>query len=231
MKSKSALIFGNNEYGIEIAKNIVGRYKDVTLFSLDESEVNRENDYNIEPFDLSDDWEKIEKEFDLENSIFFCVLSDPANNIFLTISLRSAFLHTQIISLSTNMEDANKLKMAGATKVIPIVETTANIITDMLKKPIISKVLHSILYEESLLKIVEIEVHNADYFGGKYPADIKWSHNHGVLLLSIIHKNKAPEFVYSSKSKHNLIENGDMIVVIGYEADLDNFKRLIGEKQ
>jgi Trk K+ transport system NAD-binding subunit len=231
MKKSSVLIFGNNEYGLEIAKNVTHKYKDITIFSLDEMIPPKDSgsSYNIEKFDLSDEWDDIKKEFDIENSIIFCALNDEAQNIFLTISLRSAFEKITIIALANNNEDANKLRMAGASKVIPIVETTADIITDMLKKPIITEVLHDILYENSDLKVEQIKVGNHDYFEGKYPSDIEWSRDHGIIVLSVIHEDMSSEFIYSSKAKHHAIKAGDIFVVVGYETDLLEFEKLVKE--
>ena len=230
MKRSSALIFGNNEYGLEIAKNVTHKYKDITIFSLDdiESLTDKSSDYNIEKFDLSDDWDDIKNEYDIEKSIVFCVLNDEAKNIFLTISLRSVFKDILIIALASNDEDANKLRIAGASKVIPIVETTADIITDMLKKPVITEVLHDILYENTDLKVEQIQVGSNNQFNGKYPADIEWSRDHGIIILSVIHEDMSSEFIYSSKAKHQTIKDGDIFVVVGYETDLIEFKKLVG---
>jgi len=230
MKSTGALIFGFNEYGMEIAKNIQNKYKDVTLFNLDKSDfmIIQDVDYTLRMFDLSDDWDDIEEEFDMDKSIIFCAIRDEAKNIFLTISLRSYFKDATIISLANNQENVNKLKMAGATKVIPIVETTADIITNMLKKPIATEILHKILYEDSSLKIAQIKITNIEYFKDKFPAEIDWSNKYGVLVLSIVHKDMSKEFIYSSISKHTYLVEGDILVVVGYDADLQEFKKKIG---
>jgi len=228
MSISSALIFGNNEYGLEIAKNVTHKYKHITIFSLESVESSVKHDFEVENFDLSDDWDDLRGKHTIDKSIIFCAINDEAKNIFLTISLRAAFSDITIIALANNNEDANKLKMAGATKVIPIVETTANIITDMLKKPIITEVLHNILYESGSLKIIQLKVENAECFNGQYPADIEWSRDHGVLVLSIIHEDLSHEFIYSSKAKHNLIKNGDVFIAVGYEDDLKEFEKFIG---
>jgi len=231
MKESSALIFGYNEYGIEIARNIVNKYTNITIFTLGDIPISLDNkfNFNIEKFDLSDDWDYIDSKYHLEESKIFCALMEESENIFLTIALRSVFTNISIIALAKNNEDANKLKMAGANKVIPIVETTANIITDMLKKPILTEVLHDILYEDGELKVVQIKVTKAEYFDNKYPADIEWSRYHGILVLSIVHEDMSKEFIYSSKSKHNFIKNGDILIVVGYEADLNDFKKVVGD--
>ena len=229
MKKTAVLIFGNNEYGLEIAKNVTYKYEEITIFSLDDFDEKtiEKSGFNFEKFDLSDDWDEIIYEYDIQKSIIFCALNNEAQNIFLTISLRSVFKDINIIALANNNEDANKLRMAGASKVIPIVETTADIITDMLKKPVITDVLHDILYESTDLKVEQIKVSNSSFFDGKYPADIEWSRDHGVIVLSIIHEDMSSEFIYSSKSKHHIIKDGDIFVAVGYEKDLKEFKKLM----
>jgi len=231
MKTTNALIFGYNEYGLEIAKNIKDKYQNIVILSLDDMIDFRKNDidFQVERFDLSDDWEYLDSKYDIENSKVFCTLMDVAENIFLTISLRSTYENISIIALAKNVEDSSKLHIAGADKVIPIVETTASIITDMLKKPILTTVLHSILYEDGELKVMQIKVTNTKYFKDTYPADIDWSEYNGILVLSIVHEDMSREFIYSAKSKHNYIKNGDILITVGYEADLDNFRNLIGE--
>jgi len=231
MKS-SALIFGYNDYGSQVAKNVSYKYKDITLFKLESDELHKDlKAYETKVFDLSDEWNEIESVYDIKSSVAFCVLEDDAENIFLTISLRAQFEDLTIIALSSNKESANKLQMAGANKVIPIVQTTAGIISDMLDKPIVTEVLHNIRDENSDLKVAQVEIQNHSYFDGHYPSDIEWSRDHGIIVLSVIHKDGKSEFIYSAKEKHHHIEDGDIFVVVGYTQDIEDFKKLIGGKR
>ncbi|MDY0120329.1 MAG: NAD-binding protein [Sulfurimonas sp.] len=227
MKEKIALIFGNNEYASEIKKNLLEEYETIRIFTLKQEEKIQEEKGDGEYFDLSDDWSELTERYDMQSSIAFCALEDDAQNIFLCISLRAAFEHLKIIALSSDKESAHKMEMAGATKVIPLVQTTADIIVDMLEKPITTQVLHNILYGKSDLKIAQIKVEDNNYFNGKYPSDIEWSRDHGVLVLSIMDEEMNNEFIYSSKAKHHPIKNGDIFVVVGYERDIQEFDKLI----
>ena len=225
----SALIFGYNDYSAQIAKNVLHKYKEISIFKLDSDEKRTDlEDYDIETFDLSDEWADLSANHDIKNSIAFCILEDDAKNIFLTISLRAAFEELTIIALSKNKESANKLNMAGANKVIPLVQTTASIISDMLDKPIVTEVLHSILYEQSALKVAQIEIKNSVCFNNRFPSDIEWSREHGIIVLSVIDKDGNSEFIFSSKAKHHEIQQGDVFVVVGYETDIKEFEKLIG---
>ena len=226
---KSALIFGYNDFASEVAKNVLHKYKDISVFKFEADSPRDElTRYHIETFDLSDEWSELRDKYDIEESVAFCVLEDVAQNIFLTISLRAEFKDLTIIALAKNKENANKLTMAGADKVIPLVQTTASIITDMLEKPVVTEVLHNILYEKSELKVAQVEVTSNECFNGKYPSDIEWSKEHGIIVLSINHEDGNREFIYSSKAKHHIIKKGDIFVVVGYQKEIEEFEKLMG---
>lgn len=222
MTENTALIFGKNDYTAEIEKNISFKYENIYIFDLDKDAENS--------FDLSDDWEELNSRFQLEECVVFCILENMAENIFLTISLRDAFKDITILALAEDKESSDKLLLAGASRVLPTTQTTANVIVEMLEKPIITEVLHDILYEKSDLKIAEVKVQDHTYFDGKYPADIEWSRDHGIIVVSVVHDDMSREFIYSSKVKHHIIKSGDIFVVVGYDRDIKEFEKLIGIK-
>ncbi|HUH42773.1 MAG TPA: NAD-binding protein [Sulfurimonas sp.] len=227
---KIALIFGHNEYTFEIEKNIKSHYKKIYIFKLDAESVSKEsNGYEIQTFDLSEDWDELRDSVNIEECEAFCILEDMSKNIFLTLSLRDTFENLKIIALSQDKESADKLMLAGASKILPTTQTTANIIVEMLEKPMITEVLHNILYEKSNLKIAQVMVKNAQYFNGLYASDINWSKEYNVTVLSVIDKEGATEFIYSAKAKHQQIKNGDQFVVVGFDIDIIKFEKLIGD--
>lgn len=229
MSKTSALIFGFNKYALEIQSNVKTKYDSVKIYALAGQEVVG-SEVEPELFDLGDEWSSIEKCIQEEESIAFCVLEDNAENIFLTISLRAHFKDLIIIAIASNNESANKLKMAGANKVIPLVETTADIISNVLERPISNKVLQSIIYEESLLKIEQVKIDNAAFFEDKHISDIDWSRYQGIIILSLMHQDMSHEFIYAAKLKKKPISDGDILVVAGFETDIQEFKKLIGSK-
>jgi len=229
MHSKTALIFGFNQYSFEIIQNVKKKYANIKFYSQNSDNL-VDKKYDVELFDLSDDWRAVERAIDVGNSIAFCVLSDNAENIFLTISLRAYFPELTIIAIASNNENANKLSMAGANKVIPIVETTAEIINNILELPISNKVLHSILFEENDLKIAQIKISENCNIKDAEILSIDWSRYNGIIVLSLMHKDMKSEFIYSSKVKHHILQSGDTLVVVGYENDIQEFKKLIGSE-
>ncbi len=231
MKKTTALLFGYNDYAAEIVKNISLFYENIEIFKLDDNEKSVQNSkYKISRFDLSDDWDELKSSVNIDECTAFCLLEDTAENIFLTISLREAFEELAIVALAEDKESADKLSLAGASRVIPTIQTTANMIVEMLEKPIITQVLHNILYEKSDLKIAQIRVDNIQRFEGIYPYDIDWGAEYNVLLLSVLREDMETEFIYSAKARHHQIKEGDVFVVVGYENDLREFEKIMGSR-
>jgi len=230
MSNTTALIFGFNNYSVEIFKNVENEYESVKLYSLNEEDIENE-DYSVGHFDLSDNWHDMEDDINIEKSVAFCVLEETAENVFLVISLRATYKNLSIIAVASHKEDANKLLMAGANKVIPLVETTADIITNMLENPISNDVLHEILYEESTLKIAQIKIGKESHFKDEELSSIDWSHYNGIIVLSVMHKDMKSEFIYSSKAKRHVIQEDDVLVVVGHEQDIQAFEKKIGSNR
>jgi Trk K+ transport system NAD-binding subunit len=192
--------------------------------------VKNSSEFEIRSFDLSDKWDDINEFVDIKHSIAFCVLEDNAENIFLTISLRSSFSDLNIIALSNNRETASKLQMAGANRVIPLVQTTAEMIAEMMEKPIVKEVFHKILFESSTLKIAQIKINGTNSYIGKEIIELDWDKKYGVIALSIMYENMRNEFIYSSIIKHYRVKEGDSFVIVGYETDIKEFEKIVGSE-
>jgi voltage-gated potassium channel len=230
MTSKIAIVFGFNEYAKQIALQIVSEYKKFAIFVMKESERNAAEalGFTAELFDLSEDWKVIEERYDTRNMIVFCALDNDAENVFLTISLRSIFDDLPIIALAGDNESASKMKSAGANKVMAAQQITANIITEMLEKPTVTGVLHDILYEQSLLKIAQIIVPQNSFLIGKYLHDFDWGEEFDVLVLAIVDYQLSTTFSFTSKGHHHHIDAEDILVVIGYENSIMALSKEMG---
>lgn len=232
MRYRGAIVFGYNEYAKQIALQIRDDYEHFSIFVKDDSEyaAAKESGFSVERFDLSENWETI-KHFDLHSLIVFCALEDDAENVFLTISLRSVFWEIPIIALAGDYESSTKLKSAGANKVMPKLQITANIITEMLEKPTVTEVLHDILYEESSLKIAQITIPQTSFLVGKYLDDIDFSKEYDVLVLAIVDHALSATFSFTSKGHNHHIDPEDVLVIVGYDEKIEALKTAIEGEQ
>lgn len=230
MSDTNAIVFGANEYALQIYKQLQGMYKSVDLYALEE-DIHRIDPSlvdSVATFDLSDDWDDLAARFDISQALVFCALEQDAHNIFLTISLRAEFDKLRMIALSRNAESANKLKMAGASKVIPMIQTTSNMILDILEKPVVTEMLHKILYEDSDIKIAEITVGEDATIIGQKIGDIAWQDRYSLLVIAFVNDEFETHFIFSSNNKEHKVEANDVLITIGYEEDINTLNSAMG---
>jgi voltage-gated potassium channel len=229
---KSAIIFGYNEYTLQIAHALQDTHRDVALYVMeDELQAARQSGLSVYEFDLTDDWSQLEEKYDIGELTIFCVLQDSAQNIFLTISLRSIFEDVLIIALSQNQESERKLKSAGANKTISITQTTANIITEMIERPFVTKILNDILYGGNTLKIAEIEITNQSPIIGIKIADIEWKKEYGVIVLAVVKRDFTTSFIYTKTANQEPLAAEETLIVIGSDDDISAFETKIGRRK
>ncbi|MDD2837451.1 MAG: NAD-binding protein [Sulfuricurvum sp.] len=233
MKYNSAIVFGFNEYAKQIIRQISGEYPNFEVFVMSEEELASVHaaGYEGELFDLGENWQSIQRRFDLNSLIVFCALHNDAENVFLTISLRSVFWHLPINALAGEHESARKLKSAGANKVMPILQITAGVISEMLEKPIVNEVIHDILYENSALKIAQITVPKDSFLVGKYLYDIDWASEFDVIVIAVVDHELSATFSFTSKGHNHHIDPEDILVVIGYDDKIAILSEAIGVQQ
>lgn len=219
MNKQGAIVFGFNEYAKEIAMQSASEYAPFVVFAMDEEEraAAEAKGFETEIFDLGEDWHSIEERFDPKHLVVFCALEDDAENVFLTISLRTVFEHLPIIALAQDNESASKLRSAGADKVMAVQQITAGIIAEMVEKPTVRGVLHDILYENSPLKIVQLEVPEGSFLVGRHLYDIDWGVEYDVLVLAIVDRELSATFSFTSKGHNHHIDAYDLLIVVGYE--------------
>lgn len=224
-----AAVFGFNEYAKQIAQQIHGVYPHFALYVLNEAQKTQAKaaGFEAELFDLSEDWRMIEDRCDPERMIAFCALDNDAENIFLTISLRSTFEHLPIIALAQDHESSAKIKSAGANKVMPILQITANIIAEMLEKPTVTEVLHDILYENSSLMIAQFTIEENSFLVGKHLHDIEWSEQFDVIVLAIVDHQLGATFSFTSRGHNHHIDPDDILIVVGYEDKIEQLGKAL----
>lgn len=227
--AKLILIFGYNEYAKEIALNFKHSHSDIYIYVINDNEYKnaKEDGFTVQLVDLDDDWTDIEKNFDISGLICFCSLNDDAENVFLTISLRSQYPNLNIVALATSQDSADKLKLAGANKTIAKLEATAHVIVESLEKPAVIDTMHDILYHNKDIRLAEFTVSKGSILENKRLNDITVNKEHNIIILAIADQEMDAEFTFTSAGHNHKIDADDVLVVIGKEKDLKNFEKAI----
>jgi len=225
---RGAFLFGYSKRSIFITKELQKKGFNITIIVADlkSYEKAKEHGYlDIIKMDITDD-EVLENLEVTPDDYLVCVMEDSHLNVFLTLSLRSIFPRNRIIALSDSFHVTQKLKMAGATKVIDLYQVSANRIYNILNKPIATKLISNLLSPEERLSIREIDIPEDSLLDNIKVDDFDFS-RHGVILVGMIDRRLSNQFLFVTSGLEHCLDRGDMMVCIGYNDDLDRFEKYI----
>ena len=229
MKIESVVIFGYNEFAKEIARQVRYEYARLVVYSLEPAYVEEAQTEGFEAHltDLDDHWSELES-YNLAKTRIICALEDEAENVFLIISLRDRFPDAIIVALATTQENASKLTLAGANKVIAELQTTSNLIIELLERPVVSKLLDEIMNTTHNLRVAQVTLHEHSCAVGKRLNEVVKFNDHNVILLAVVDYQMSESFIFTAKGYNHLLNPDDVLVVIGYDKDIKAFEDEIG---
>jgi len=231
MNADKILLFGYGNHGKFIAK---GLQQDGFVVQIVESDEKFHNDAISDGFDkavlidVTKD-ESLQALKPEEYVKLVCVMDDEHLNVFLTLSLRSLFESSYILSISDSIHTTKKLQMAGANKVIDLYEVSANKIHNILNRPVATKLLEEFVIHKNGIGFKEMIIPEASFLVGKMTDDIDFS-PYGVLLVGMIDQELGNNFIFITAGVNHKIDVHDTLVCIGELKKLEEFEQLIKEK-
>lgn len=228
MKTLDVVVFGYAEFAKEIVHQVKEAYRSVKVCALNETSVveARREGFEAELFDLDDNWDDF-KHYNMEETLFICALEDDAENVYLTIGLRDGLKDARLIALASTQEHASKLHLAGANKVISKLQATSDLIIEVLEKPVVTHIIEDILQEETALKTVQLSVNEGSSLAGRSLHEVALQVEESLIVLAVVDATMQTSFVFTSRGVKHRLEVGDILVVIGYDEQIENFKRTI----
>ena len=152
-----------------------------------------------------------------------CADSDTSN-VFVTLSARVLNPKLFIVARASQKESEEKLKKAGADKVMSPYFIAGRRMASMIIKPIAVDYLDTVLHSEHLeLSMGEFKVSESSQLVNKTLADSKIRQSSGSYVLSI--RKTSGNFVLQPLSD-TLVENGDILVGIGTPKQLGILEKM-----
>ena len=227
MKTLDVVVFGYAEFAKEIVAQVNEAYRSVKVYALNEETVAQaiKDGCEAELFDLDDNWEAFAN-YTMQETLFICALEDDAANVYLTIGLRDGLENVRLIALASTQEHASKLRLAGANKVISKLQATSDLIIEVLEKPNVTDIIHNILQEETALKTVQISVEEGSSLVGESLHKLSQQVEKDLVVLAVVDIKMQTHFVFTAKGYRHHLVAGDILVVIGYDEQIENFKRM-----
>ena len=232
MDTRSILLFGYGSHGKFIAK---GLQEEGFLLKIIETnhdyylQAKDDGFMQVEHMDVTND--RLLEVLNPQNyEQLVCVMEDEHLNVFLTLSLRSLFKESYILSISDSIHTTKKLKMAGANKVIDLYEVSANKIHNILKRPVATKLLESFVSGRDGIGFKEMLIPKNSFLEGQTTDEVDFS-PYGILLIGMIDEALGHSFVFITAGINHELNHGDTIVCVGPEEKLNAFNEEIKKKE
>jgi len=228
MFRQKAFMFGYTQNRLFLAKELGYKLMSFSIIVNDEKAYQKaisDGYTSVKLLDVMDDT-AIQELPIKDNDYLICVMDDHYLNVFLTLSLHELFPKAIVVALSDSPHTTQKLKMAGASKIIDLYQVSANRIHNILHKPVATKLVERLLSSDEDFSFREMEIPKGSSLDGTMVDDFDFS-SHGVILVGMIDKRLSKQFIFITSGLENRLDVGDTIVCIGYNADLEEFEDYI----
>ena len=226
---KDVVVFGYGKFGKSIANSIkkegntnlliaVNRDDEFELANLDGFKVikfNLESDASIENLDIKDGVSLI------------CAMDNNHENLFLALTLREMYKNHYILSISDSIHLTDKFKMAGVNRVIDIYSVSGNMILNILNIPVATKFLQGFINKTHDYIFKEIEIKKGSPLHEKMLDSIDFE-KYNIIFIGMIDRERGNQFLFSTVGINHKIDEGDILVCIGKEEDLNRFIKECG---
>jgi voltage-gated potassium channel len=233
MHRRKVLLFGCNPLVNEVAGQLIRKEWDITLVSHDEDCVNRldAKDMTFKDVDYTDDEQLRSLGIGHDVGIVFSFFEADAKNVYLIISAKDIDPDVLIITLSQSLDSSEKLRAAGADKVIDPYEISGRKIFNMIKKPLITETIEHVVFGQSSINLAEIEVKENSFLDGKRLGEAQLSQNYNLILLGVVDRELGNEFIFRLSGIDHQLNPNDLLVVIGAADEIERLKNNISGKQ
>ncbi len=221
---KDVVIFGYGKFGNSIANSILKEPNTNVLIAVNsdtEYEVAKMDGLNAVKFNLESDASLSNLDI-LDETILVCVLDNNHENLFLALTLRGIYKSNYIVAVSDSSHLTDKLKMAGVNRVIDIYTISSNVIINILEQPVATKFLQGFINRSHNYIFKEITVTASSPICQKNLSEIDFN-RFGVVFIGMIDKDEGNQFIFATVGTDKMVKEGDVIVCVGKEEDLNKF--------
>ncbi len=227
MKRKNILLFGCNPLINQVSRQLSKEDWDITIVSHDEDCVKRLDVKSItfKDVDYTDDEQLRSLGIGNDVGIIFSFFEEDAKNVYLIISAKDIDPDVLIITLSQTLDSSDKLRAAGADKVIDPYEISGRKIFNMIKKPLISETIEHVVFGQSSINLAEIKIKAGSFLDGKKLEEAQLSQNYNLILLGVVDRELGDEFIFRLSDIDHKLDSNDLLVVIGATDEIERLKK------
>jgi voltage-gated potassium channel len=145
--------------------------------------------------------------------------------VFLTLSARALDPDLNIIAIVYSPESAQKLRAAGANKIIDPYEICARKIHDLLKRPEITDVFDHAVFGRHDLNLAEVVIPVDSDLMGQCVSQLQLSSQYNLILIGIVNHDRSQDLRFVVEDTNCRLTEGDILVILGPEGEIRAFKK------
>jgi voltage-gated potassium channel len=149
--------------------------------------------------------------------------NNDAVNLSIILTARSQNPNINIIARANNSNIKDKLFIAGANEVIAANDIAALVAAEYIGQPIAFEAIDDILLNSENAIMEEVELFGYSSFIGYKLEEINFS-SFNLTLIGIINTSKKQQFKFNPKKDQYIIQENDILIIIGYKEAIANFK-------
>ncbi len=217
-ESHRVLVAGTSAVAQEVARQLRERGEQVRMVGAEEERVEelRQLGFEVELVNIGDDDELLALGLENELDVFFSLLGNDADNVFLVISVRALAPNLPIVSISESEETRKRLVAAGATKVIDPYQISGYRIYEWMHRPVIAELMEQTVFGHDVdLEIAEIRVPAGSFLDGEYLDHLSLGSRYNLVVLGVVDRDYGDRLIFATHPKRHRIDKNDVIVVIG----------------
>jgi len=220
----SIIIFGGGQQSMAIAKWFGERAENLLIVTTQIAEQNRvaKKGFNTVVIEHLDDEHLQAIGIGQWVNTLFCMFTEDAQNVFVTLSARALAPHLRILCIADTQGSGQKLLAAGATKVIDPYEITGNRINDIIRRPLMVETLEHTILGKANLNLSEIAITQESNLKGKCLSEVNLD-SYNLILLGIVDRELSSNLLFNTAHLDHQLDIGDYLVVIGPAEDIQRF--------
>jgi voltage-gated potassium channel len=156
-----------------------------------------------------------------------CLYEDDVKNVYTALTIRS--LNKDVFILSLLMENSNrkKLQFTGINKIVYPQELIGLVTKELIGQPVAFEIIHELRSETSNVKITELAITQRIIDNFSTVGELG-NEEYRIVLLGV-HKKSVQRF-YFNPLEDTFLENGDYLLVIGYDIFIKEFEQHLHTK-
>ncbi|MET0029775.1 MAG: NAD-binding protein [Candidatus Thiodiazotropha sp.] len=232
MSSRETLIFGCGALGHQVGIQLTERGIDAYLYSDDLDEVGKllAKGLHAGVLDYTDDDKLRDVGIGSWVKTIFCLFSEEAKNLFLTLSVRALDPDLKIICVSESAAASKRLKAAGATKVIDPYEISGHRVHELIARPYLVEMLEHTMYGKQI-DVAELEIPADSVLTGVRLDRLELGQRYNLIVLGVVDLEMGNQLIFCNSGFEHNLDPGDILVVIGLKDEIIRLKQDVAENR